>query len=103
MITNPTIIKPKLGDNFNRNVFHIYPIQTEHRDALKKFLLENNVQTEIHYPVAPHNQEGYQYILSGSYSISEYLHAHLLSLPISFAHTEEEIHYVCEVLNLFNP
>jgi dTDP-4-amino-4,6-dideoxygalactose transaminase len=102
-ITNPTIIKPKLGDNFNRNVFHIYPIQTEHRDALKKFLLDNNVQTEIHYPVAPHNQEGYQYVLSGSYSISEYLHSHLLSLPISFAHTEEEIHYVCEVLNRFNP
>ena len=101
-ITNPLIIKPSLGDAENVNVFHIYPIQIEKRDALKQFLFENNVQTEIHYPVAPHDQEGYQKLLKGSYPISEYLHAHLLSLPISFAHSEEEIFYVCEVLNRFN-
>ena len=102
-ITNPLLIKPLLGDDINKNVFHIYPIQTEHRDALKKFLFENNIQTEIHYPVAPHNQEGYQKMLFGSYPISEYLHAHLLSLPISFAHSEEEILFVCDVINRFKP
>jgi dTDP-4-amino-4,6-dideoxygalactose transaminase len=102
-ITNPVLIKPTLGDDLNTNVFHIYPIQTEYRDELKKFLLEYNIQTEIHYPVAPHNQEGYSSQIRGSYPISEYLHAHLLSLPISYAHTKEEILYVCEVLNRFKP
>jgi dTDP-4-amino-4,6-dideoxygalactose transaminase len=102
-ITNPLIIKPSLGDAENVNVFHIYPIQIEKRDALKQFLFENHVQTEIHYPVAPHHQEGYQKMLKGSYPFSEYLHAHLLSLPISLAHSEEDILFVCEVLNRFNP
>jgi len=102
-ITNPILIKPKLGDDLNTNVFHIYPIQTELRDELKNFLLENNIQTEIHYPVAPHNQEGYKSILKGFYPLSEFLHKHLLSLPISFSHTKEEILFICEVLNRFKP
>jgi len=102
-ITNPIIIKPSIGDDMHTNVFHIYPIQTEHRDALKNFLFENNIQTEIHYPVAPHKQEGYTSILKGDYPLSEMLHSQLLSLPISYAHTLEEIHFVCDVINRFTP
>jgi len=102
-LTNPVIIKPSIGDNMYTNVFHIYPVQTEHRDALKHFLFENNIQTEIHYPVAPHKQEGYTSILQGDYPLSEMLHSQLLSLPISYAHTLEEIHYVCDVINRFTP
>jgi len=102
-ITNPILIKPTLGDDLNINVFHIYPIQTERRDELKLFLSENNIQSEIHYPVAPHNQEGYKSMFKGNYPLSEFLHNHLLSLPISYAHTTEEIYFICEVLNRFYP
>lgn len=102
-IVNDLIIKPSISDNYNKDVFHIYPIRSIHRDELKSYLLAHKIGTEIHYPVAPHQQEGYRSLLTGSFPISEYLHAHLLSLPISFAHTEEEIYRVCEVLNHFRP
>jgi dTDP-4-amino-4,6-dideoxygalactose transaminase len=102
-IVNDLIIKPFPSGSNCENVFHIYPIRSDYRDELKSYLLGHQIGTEIHYPVAPHQQEGYKTLLEGSFPISEYLHAHLLSLPISFAHTEEEIYHVCDVLNQFRP
>jgi dTDP-4-amino-4,6-dideoxygalactose transaminase len=102
-IVNDLIIKPVPYVSNCENVFHIYPIRSVYRDELKSYLLAHHIGTEIHYPVAPHQQEGYKTLLEGSFPISEYLHSHLLSLPISFAHTEEEIYHVCDVLNQFRP
>ena len=48
------------------NVYHIYNIRTENRDNLKKYLFENGIQTEIHYPVSPNKQEGYLSIFKNS-------------------------------------
>ena len=97
-INNPHIIKPLHSEE---NVYHIYPIRTVLRNELKEYLLSNNIQSEIHYPLAPHKQEGYKNILTGNYPISEEIHTTILSLPISYANTTSEIEYVCEVINNF--
>jgi dTDP-4-amino-4,6-dideoxygalactose transaminase len=68
---------------------------------LKAFLLKNEIKTEIHYPIAPHNQNAMKGILSGSYPISEEIHSTTLSLPVSYSHTEDDILRVIEVLNSF--
>lgn len=83
------------------DVFHIFNIRTPKRDALKKFLAENGVGSDVHYPVAPHHQEAMRGILDGSYPISEEIHRTTLSLPISYFHTPEDVHHVCSVLNRF--
>ena len=100
-LNNKLIIKPKIDSMENRDVFHIYPIRTEKRDELKEFLLNNHIGTEIHYPVAPHLQEGYKDLIVGEFPVSELLHSTLLSLPISYAHTVSDIEKVCEVINRF--
>jgi dTDP-4-amino-4,6-dideoxygalactose transaminase len=102
-IVNDLIKKPLTVSQDSKNVFHIYPILTEYRNELKSYLQLNQIGTEIHYPVAPHKQEGYSNLLVGSYPISEYLHSNLLSLPISYAHTEAQVLKVCEVINNFKP
>ncbi len=95
------IIKPVIPENGN-HVFHIYNIRTQKRDALKEFLSQQGIATEIHYPVAPHLQTGYQSIFAGiSAPISEAIHATTLSLPISYAHNKEDILYVIYKINLF--
>ncbi len=71
--------------------------------ASEDFLIENSIQTEIHYPLDTHNQQGYQKMLNGSYPFSGYLYAHLLSLFIFFAHSEEEILFVSDIINPFKP
>jgi dTDP-4-amino-4,6-dideoxygalactose transaminase len=95
-------IKPKPGAD-NYHVYHIYNILHPQRDELKQYLLDNDVATEIHYPVAPQHQEALQCLLkSYDYPISLKIHQTTLSLPCSFAHSEKDILEVCKILNKFS-
>lgn len=87
------------ADEFD--VFHIFAIRHLQRDALRHWLLEQNVKTELHYPMPPHRQVAMVGILSGDYPIADELHATTLSLPISFGHTEEDVIEVCARLARF--
>lgn len=94
-------VKPVVHNDYF-DVYHIFNIRHEKRDELKQYLLKNGIQTDIHYPVAPHKQKAMAEILKGqSCQISETIHATTLSLPISFCHTQQEIEKVIEVMNKF--
>ncbi len=90
-------IKPYIHDEFF-DVYHIYNIRTDRRDELKKYLFENKIYTDIHYPLSPHRQECLKHI-KGEFPISDEIHNTTLSLPISYFHTEEDVLRVCEVIN----
>lgn len=95
------VIKPICIEN-GSHVYHIYNIRTDRRDELKAYLLENGVNTEIHYPVSPNHQEGYQkYFRNLQFPISEEIHKTTLSLPISYATTEEDARKVIDKINSF--
>lgn len=99
---NDSFIKPKVDPDFY-NVYHIYNILHPERDRLKQYLLDHQIATEIHYPVAPQDQIALkQHLITFDYPISNHIHKHTLSLPCSFAHTEDDIYKVIEVLNKFN-
>ena len=93
----PELLLPDASEN----VFHIFPVRTERRDALREHLLKHEIKTEIHYPIPPHKQKAMLGYLEGSYPISEEIHSTILSLPISFCHSESEIRKVVEVINQF--
>jgi dTDP-4-amino-4,6-dideoxygalactose transaminase len=95
-------ILPTVQTGFE-DVYHIFAVRHPERDRLKKYLLEHGIGTEIHYPIAPHQQKAMQGILSGvGYPISEEIHRTILSLPISYGHTEADITKVVEVMNKFS-
>ena len=91
-------IKPKIQTDFF-DVFHIFNIRTNKRDELRKFLLQNDIKTEVHYPIPPHRQDALKGYFTETFPISEEIHRTTLSLPIAFFHTENEIFKVIEVLN----
>lgn len=92
-------IKPVVVDGYF-DVYHIFNIRHKKRDKLKRYLLENNIGTEIHYPYPPHQQKSIRgTIEKGNYSISEEIHRTTLSLPISYFHSERNILKVCEIAN----
>jgi len=94
-------IKPAVDADYF-DVFHIYNIRHPRRDELKEYLLQNNVKTEIHYPISPNKQKAMQGILDiFDTPIAEEIHQTTLSLPISYFHTESDIMRVIEVLNKF--
>ena len=41
------------------HVYHLYVIKTSKREELVKFLLKNEIQSGIHYPIPPHLQKAY--------------------------------------------
>ncbi len=93
-------IKPEVADDYF-DVYHIFNIRHRNRDKLKVYLLENNIQTEIHYPIAPHRQVAMKNVCTVDYPISEEIHRTTLSLPISYFHTKEDVFRVCNVMNKF--
>ena len=94
-------IKPRVHSD-EYDVYHIFNIRHSKRDELKKYLLDYGIGTEIHYPIPPHQQKAYQEIFKGeNYPISEEIHQTTLSLPISYAHTGQDIEKVIEVMNRF--
>ena len=89
-------------ENDIKDVYHIFNIRHERRDALKKYLLNNGIGTEIHYPVPPHRQKAMQPLMQGqSFPIANEIHQTTLSLPCSYWHTEEQIYKVIDKLNAF--
>jgi len=97
---NDDFIKPVREAGYF-DVYHIFNIRHERRDAIRKYLLNNGITTDIHYPVPPHRQKAMKGMFGNRYPISEEIHRTTLSLPISFANTENDIIKVIEVLNKF--
>lgn len=97
-ITNPAVVTPKVTDR-DSHVFHIFPILTEKRDELQKYLADNGVQTIIHYPIPPHKQECYREWNDRSYPLTEKIALQELSLPISPVITDEEVKEVIRLIN----
>lgn len=93
-------IKPVVHQDY-KDVYHIYTVRHPERDRLRAHLLKHNIKTEIHYPVAPHQQKAFKNKLKGNYPIAELIHQTTLSLPISFCHTVNEIEKVIDALNKF--
>lgn len=94
-------ILPKVDEDYF-DVYHIFEIRTEKRDELKQYLLNNGIKTEIHYPVAPKNQEGYKGILDMQETpLAEEIASTILSLPISFGTREEDVKYIIDIMNKF--
>lgn len=101
-IQNRLIEIPATSD-MDSNVFHIFPVLTDRRDELQKYLNDNGVQTLIHYPVPPHRQECYKHWADRSLPITESIHRRELSLPISPVMTDEEAGRVVHLINEWKP
>jgi len=82
-------------------VYHIFPIFSPQRDRLQKYLADNGVETQIHYPIPPHKQCCYKEWSTLSLPITEQIHAQELSIPCHQALTDEEITRIIALLNAF--
>lgn len=99
-IINQKIFLPiwNLSDN---HVFHLFVIRTENRDDLQRYLLDNGIQTMIHYPIPPHKQNAFKTWNDLSFPITEKIHREVLSLPISPVMTMDEVSFVISTLNSY--
>ena len=96
-INNPqtTLIK----DNDRDNVYHIFPILSPSRDRLQQYLKDNGIETMIHHPIPPHQQEAYKEWNEQHYPITEFIHQQELSLPCNPTMTDEEVYQIIDSIN----
>jgi dTDP-4-amino-4,6-dideoxygalactose transaminase len=97
-INHPEIILPNKNSG-NSNVFHIFPIFTQNRNQLQKYLADNGIQTLIHYPLPPHKQKCFSEWSDLKLPITEKIHNEELSLPISQVLTKSELIFICNAIN----
>lgn len=88
-------------ETYAQHVWHLFVIRTKYREKLQQYLAENGVQTLIHYPIPPHQQQAYQEWNGLSFPVSEQIHAEVLSLPIGPTLSMDEAKQVVRLCNGF--
>lgn len=101
-IKNPLVQLPLTNTNaevYEQHVWHLFVVRTQHREALKKYLADNGIQTLIHYPIPPHQQQAYQEWNNLSYPLTEAIHKEVLSLPIGPTLTGQDAEKIIALVN----
>jgi dTDP-4-amino-4,6-dideoxygalactose transaminase len=86
-----------------RAVYHLYVIQTPHRDKLADFLKEKGIQSGIHYPIPNHQQPAVRNALGQQpkLEVTEEVVQKILSLPIYPELEKEKVDFVCASIREF--
>lgn len=100
-IKNPLIALPSMPLNREGHVWHVFAVTCKCRNRLQKYLEDNEIQTNIHYPIPPHKQGAYAECSHLSFPITERMHEEIISLPMSPVLADGEVDRVIEVLNAY--
>jgi dTDP-4-amino-4,6-dideoxygalactose transaminase len=100
--STPVVI-PMSAAYQTRHVYNQFVIRHSKRDALRTWLKENGVGTEVYYPLPLHLQPCYSNLgyKEGDLPESERAAKESLALPIHSAMAEEDIAYVCQLIDAF--
>ena len=84
-------------------IYHLYVIRTDNRDALQGHLKEAGIASGLHYPIPIHLQPAYQELgyQEGDFPITERYAKKILSLPIYPELDSEAVCYVVNTIKVF--
>jgi dTDP-4-amino-4,6-dideoxygalactose transaminase len=84
------------------HVYHLYVAQAERRDALRVWLSERGIGSDVHYPLPLHRQPIFaEFSPPGGAPVAESLAERIVSLPM-FPHlTREQVEAVAEAVRTF--
>ena len=92
--------KPVFKENGHTNyhIYNQYIIRVQKRDELRQFLTDNEIGTEIYYPVPFHRQECFAYLNCNDqdFPVANAAAEESIALPIYPELSEEEIKYTVE-------
>lgn len=99
-IRHPLIQLP-LAAQEEQHVWHLFVVRSTYRDALQQHLQGRGVQTQVHYPVPPHQQPAYPHLHALSLPLTEALQREVLSLPIGPAMSDADVDTVIDACRTF--
>ena len=103
-IQNPLIKLPLAPSDDYDHIYHVFVVRCDRRDELEQYLSDKGIGSVKHYPVPMHLQGAYAglNIPEGALPIAEEISRTVLSLPMYYGMTEEEVTAVIEAVNEFS-
>ena len=85
-ITNPLITLPipsaATVASLQNHVFHLFVVRVKARADFQAHLKAAGIETLIHYPIPPHQQQAYRDLQNLSLPLTETIHQEVVSLPM---------------------
>jgi dTDP-4-amino-4,6-dideoxygalactose transaminase len=83
--------------------YHTYVVQAERRDALRAFLADRGIGSQVHYPVPIHLTNAARELghHAGDFPVTERQAARIVSLPVYESLTPEQHAAVCDAIRAF--
>jgi dTDP-4-amino-4,6-dideoxygalactose transaminase len=94
-------VPPRRG--YTKNVYLLYILFTEDRDALLKHCIDRGIEAKIHYPIPLHLQDALRHLgyRQGDFPVSERHCREGISFPVDQHLSREEQDYVIETVRGF--
>ncbi|MBN2662854.1 MAG: DegT/DnrJ/EryC1/StrS family aminotransferase [Bacteroidales bacterium] len=99
-IINEKIILPQNNGDKSHN-WHLFVVKCLKRDELQNYLLQNGIQTVVHYSVLPIKMKIFEKYFDLDYEITEKIQNEVLSLPLNIALNDVQIDYIIKIVNEF--
>ena len=91
---------PFVNSDEESHVWHLFVVRVPDRAAFQQRLLDRGVQTAIHYPIPPHQQQAYAKEFGHiRMPVTEAIHREVVSLPISPVMTDDQVTYTVASIN----
>lgn len=98
-INNPLVRMPidhhSTVDSLGHHVFHLFVVRVKQRAAFQAHLKAAGIDTLIHYPIPPHQQQAYTGYSVMHLPVTETIHQEVVSLPMGpimpLAHVQQVI------------
>ncbi len=87
-----------------KNVYHLYMVFAENRDALYDHCLENGVEAKVHYPIPLYRQEGLKPLgyKPGDFPVTDRHSKTVISFPVDQHITREQQDIVIDTVRSFH-
>ncbi len=105
-IHNPKVRLPHT-DQHATHVYHLFPVIVDDQQEFQKFMEEQGIKTQVHYPIPPYAAECYLNTAAGvfdgkhKYPNADYIAKHEVSLPIYSGMDIADVDAVIEAVNKY--
>lgn len=104
-INNPRLSMPidnhEMVAGLDAHVFHLFVVRVKQRAAFQAHLKAAGIDSLIHYPIPPHQQQAYKSYNDLQLPLTEHIHKEVVSLPISPVMTMGDVSKVIAAVNAF--
>ena len=89
------------ASELDNHVFHLFVVRIQNRSAFQAHLKSAGIDSLIHYPIPPHQQQAYNPYRSFSLPLTELIHQEVVSLPMGQTMTKDQVDAVIKSCNTY--